>query len=333
MSDIAASLFLLLQIFFLDLLLGADNAIVIAIACGRREPEDTRRAVIFGAAGAIALRLAMLLFANALLGVPLVKIVGAWTLLVIALNVRTQDAVSAAETAGRRTGAQDFLSAAVIIMFADAAMSLDNVVALAAIAGGAFWLLTLGVLMSIPILVYGAVILTRIMRFAPEIFVIGAAFLGWIAGAMAVTDPLVAGWVDANAPALGIFAPALGALFVLAAGKGVPRPAVSTSSAAPAAAPVPPRQNAYVLADVPRVRDKPPPLAPPPRVVARIEPRSPPVAPPPVEDALPGFASEEPAPEAHAGLSEERLVVAGFILLAVLAGLIIFIASFYDSLT
>ena len=92
MIDTAGWLFLLLQIFFVDLLLGADNAIVIALACRRLPPEDTRRAVLFGAAGAIVLRLVMILFANALLGVPLVKLVGAWTLLVIALNVAAQQA-------------------------------------------------------------------------------------------------------------------------------------------------------------------------------------------------------------------------------------------------
>ena len=88
MIDAAASLFLLLQIFFVDLLLGADNAIVIALACGRLRPEDTRRAIVLGAGGAIVLRLVMILFANALLGVPLVKLAGAWMLIVIALNVR-----------------------------------------------------------------------------------------------------------------------------------------------------------------------------------------------------------------------------------------------------
>ncbi len=91
MIDVAASLFLLLQIFFVDLLLGADNAIVIAMACRRLPPDDTRRAIVLGAGGAIALRLVMLLFANALLGVPLVKLVGAWMLIVIALNVRAQN--------------------------------------------------------------------------------------------------------------------------------------------------------------------------------------------------------------------------------------------------
>ena len=161
----------------------------------------------------------MVLFANALLGVPLVKLVGAWTLVVIALNVRAQrqDAVAIAESSG---SASDFLSAAAVIMVADAAMSLDNVVALAAIAQGNYWLLAIGVLMSIPIIAYGAFILTGIIGRAPEILTIGAAFLGWIAGAMAVSDPLIAGWVDANAPGLGTFAPALVALFVLAAGRG-----------------------------------------------------------------------------------------------------------------
>ncbi len=223
MIDTAAWLFLLLQIFFVDLLLGADNAIVIALACRRLPPEDTRRAVLLGAAGAIALRLVMILFANALLAVPLVKLVGAWTLVVVALNIMAQRQGGDVGSLRAAGSASDFLSAAAVIMFADAAMSLDNVVALAAIAGGNFWLLAIGVLMSIPILAYGAVILTQIIRNAPEILTIGAAFLGWIAGGMAASDPLVAGWVQTNAPALAVFAPALAALFVLIAAEGAKR--------------------------------------------------------------------------------------------------------------
>ena len=255
MIDVAASLFLLVQIFFVDLLLGADNAIVIAMACSRLPPEDTRRAVVLGAGGAIALRLVMILFANALLGVPLVKLAGAWMLIVIALNVRGAERRSSASRPGRPAGASDFLSAAVVIMFADAAMSLDNVVALAAIAGGNLWLLAIGVLLSIPILVYGAYVLTGLLRLAPEIFIIGAAFLGWIAGGMAATDPLVSGWIDANAPALGVFAPALGALFVLAAG------GAARTRAGPAAATAPPRRPAPGPRLRPRARRSPPACA------------------------------------------------------------------------
>ena len=88
MIDGAAWIVVLVQILCVDLLLGADNAVVIALACSRLPVEETRRAVILGAVGAIALRLGMLAFANALLDVPLVKLVAAWTLIVIALNVR-----------------------------------------------------------------------------------------------------------------------------------------------------------------------------------------------------------------------------------------------------
>jgi YjbE family integral membrane protein len=318
--DSASWLFILVQLFFVDLLLGADNAIVIALACRRLPLQDARRAVTLGAAGAIVLRLAMVFFANALLGVPLVKLVGAWTLVVIALNVRAhrQGAVGVAESSG---SASDFLSAAAVIMVADAAMSLDNVVALAAIAQGNYWLLAIGVLMSIPIIAYGAVILSRIIGRAPEILTIGAAFLGWIAGGMAVGDPLVAGWVQANAPGLGAFAPALVALFVLAAGKG-PEPKAELKSAR--AGSLAPRRAAVLSPS--------PPPAPP--AVPAPMPALPAAAPPMLEDEpAPAFAEESPAANAAEGWSEERVVVAGFVLLAFLAGLIIFIASFFDSLT
>ena len=145
MIDGASWLFLLLQILCVDLLLGADNAVVIALACSRLPVEETRRAVILGAVGAIALRLGMLAFANALLDVPLVKLVAAWTLIVIALNVRARSGGDDRPAAAGTVGRGDFVTAAAVIMLADAAMSLDNVVALAAIAGGSFWLLALGV--------------------------------------------------------------------------------------------------------------------------------------------------------------------------------------------
>jgi YjbE family integral membrane protein len=342
MIDVAPSLFLLLQIFFVDLLLGADNAVVIALACSRLPPEATRRAVILGAGGAIALRLVMILFANALLGVPLVKLVGAWMLIVIALNVRARTAADA-EGSGQEAGASDFMSAAAVIMLADAAMSLDNVVALAAIAAGNLWLLAIGILLSVPILVYGAFILSGILRLAPEIFTLGTAFLGWIAGGMATTDPLVSGWIEANAPALAVFAPALAALFVLAADKSkarrvarpvesAPRPGPRTA-AAPALAHALPQEAIAVSAGAARFDSAPLRVAsPPPPARPRAE-VLPPARSPSPADAIPEFAPDEPAATSGSGWTEERLVVAGFLLIAFLAGLIIFIASFFDSLT
>jgi YjbE family integral membrane protein len=340
MIDVAAPLFLLLQIFFVDLLLGADNAVVIALACSRLPPESMRRAAILGAGGAIALRLVMVLFANALLGVPLVKLLGAWMLIVIALNVRA-NREGDGEAAGEGAAAGAFMSAAAVIMLADAAMSLDNVIALAAIAGGNLWLLAIGVLVSIPILVYGAFILTGIIRHAPQIFPLGAAFLGWIAGGMAATDPLVSGWIEANAPALAMFAPALAALFVLVAGKAAKpalrriapasRPRLRVAPA-PSLAPALLQEALAVPPGPVRFAAPPRPAAPPPsRPLADAVP---PVAPPSIADeATPRFAPEEADAAPSAGWTEERLVVAGFVALAALAGLIIFIASFFDSLT
>jgi YjbE family integral membrane protein len=328
--DVASSLFLLAQVFFVDLILGADNAVVIALACGRLPPESARRALVLGAAGAIALRMVLILFANALLGVPLVKLVGAWTLIVIALNVRAQNGATPDAPSGRQeASAGDFMSAAAVIMLADAAMSLDNVVALAAIAGGSLWLLAAGVLLSIPILVYGAFVLTRILRLVPEIFTIGAVFLGWIAGGMAATDPLVAGWISANAPALGVFAPALAALFVIAAGRGAPRKATPVRTLL-AARPAPPPTAASAPIRKVSVEPVSPPL-PPLRAPAPTSVRPLPIA-AGGDDGSPGFLEEGGAATAM-GWTEDRLVVAGFILLAVLAGLIIVVASFFDSLT
>jgi YjbE family integral membrane protein len=332
MIDAAASLFLLLQIFFVDLLLGADNAVVIAMACGRLPPEDARRAMVLGAGGAIALRLIMILFANALLGVPLVKLVGAWMLIVIALNVRAKNAADGAKAIAGGVEPNEFVSAAAVIMFADAAMSLDNVVALAAIAGGNFWLMAIGVLISIPMIVYGAFILTRMLRLAPEIFTIGAAFLGWIAGAMATTDPLVSGFIDVNAPALAVFGPALAALFVLAAGSDA-APSPKRPARSPAVARAPLRAAIAGSACSVKLDEAALRVASQAPAPVRAESRQSAVSPSPPDDVAPGFAPEEPRAASPADWSEERLVVAGLVLLAFLAGLIIFIASFFDSLT
>jgi YjbE family integral membrane protein len=311
--DGAAWIFVLLQVFCVDLVLGVDNAVVIAFACSRLRVEEARRAVMFGALGAIALRLSMLAFANALLDVPLVKLVAAWTLIVIALNVRGRKADDEAYAAAGGAGAGNFLAAAAIIMLADAAMSLDNVVALAAIAGGNFWLLTLGVLLTIPIIAYGSLILTQIIRRAPEILTLGAVILGWIAGEMAVSDPLLSGWVQSNAPALAVLAPTLVAVFVWAAGPGAQRP---------------PRRTREPSRDIGAVR---------PRHILH-EPSS-----QPAFDARPGqYLTYERAlrqavgpaidtkprrTPALSGWSEQRVVVLCLVVLAALAGLTIFVVA------
>ena len=155
---------------------------------------------------------------------PLVKLIGAWALIVIALNVSADSQREALPTREPGAARRDLWAAATAIVVADAAMSLDNVIALAAIARGNFWLLAAGVVFSIPVLAYGGVILSAALRAAPWLVKLSAALLGWIAGDMAVTDPLIGDWIAVNAPALAAIAPALGAVFVFFADPS-PRPA------------------------------------------------------------------------------------------------------------
>jgi YjbE family integral membrane protein len=309
--DVAGWLFVVLQIFFIDLLLGADNAIVVALASSRLPAEDTRRAVILGAVGAIALRLGMLMFANALLDVPLVKLIAAWMLIVIALNVRARKVDDEGLPLSDGAGAGDFLVAAAVIMLADAAMSLDNVVALAAVAGGNFWLLATGVLFSIPILAYGSLILTEILRRAPEILTLGAVVLGWIAGEMVVSDPLISGWIGANAPALVAFTPALAATFVWIAGRGAQRAPRRAQAATRVIGTVRPRRIAHEPPPQPALATGPAQYFTHERAVRR--------------EANPAAATELPQIPARGGWREGSVIVLSLLVLAALAGFAIFI--------
>ncbi len=213
-GDGAAWLVIPVQIFFVDLMLGADNALLIALACRSLGREETRKAILLGTAGAIALRLVLTVLASSLLAVPLVKLAGAWLLIVIALNVSAERGPREGADHSEAAASDDLWTAATISVVADAAMSLDNVVALAAIARGNFWLLAAGVAFSIPVLAYGGLILSTLVRNAPGLVAVGAALLGWVAGDMAVSDALVAHWANVEAPGLVALAPALGAAYV-----------------------------------------------------------------------------------------------------------------------
>src|SRR5271157_2055899 len=165
---VAASTFgVLLQILFLDLLLSGDNALVIALACRRLPPEQARKAAFLGAGAAILFRLILTLMAGALMRLPFLQILSALPLLVIALNLMLdgdgdEDALHSAPAA------QDGMMAAVgVIVVSDAAMSLDNVVALAAVSGGSFWLLAFGLVCTIPLIVFGSFGFARLMKAFP----------------------------------------------------------------------------------------------------------------------------------------------------------------------
>lgn len=216
----ASTLGVLLQILLLDLLLSGDNALLIALACRRLPEKQARRAAWMGAAGAIVLRLILTSMTGVLMALPFLQLLSALPLLVIALNMMNgEDEGEAAIDEADDGGQASMLAAASVIIVSDAAMSLDNVIALAAVSGGKFWLLAFGLAVSIPLIVFGSFGFSSLLRAYPRLADIGAAMLGWVAGGMIVGDPLFAGWVRTQAPALELALPLACGLFVLLQGR------------------------------------------------------------------------------------------------------------------
>ncbi len=185
-----------LQIVWIDLLLSGDNAVVIALAC-RSLPEKQRKLGIWlGAGAAVALRIVFALIVSYLMGLPFLKVVGGLLLFWIAIKL----AVGEDEAHGEVESSDTLWKAVKTIAIADAVMSLDNVIAIAAASKGHPELFIFGLLLSIPLIIYGSqIILTMIQRF-PIIVWFGAALLGWIAGEMIVSDNAVLGWFKTVMP-------------------------------------------------------------------------------------------------------------------------------------
>lgn len=212
-----STLGLLIQILTLDLLLSGDNALVIAIACRRLPPEKAQLAAWLGAAGAIFMRFVLTATAGALMSLPFLQMASAFPLIVIALHLMAGDDDDSPLRRGG--GASDLMAAAGMIILSDAAMSIDNVVALAAVAGGNVWLLLIGFLISVPLIVFGSFGFGRLIKLFPWLIDVGGALLGWIAGGLVVKDPVIAPWAAVQAPALQLTLPLAGAIFVLVQGR------------------------------------------------------------------------------------------------------------------
>jgi YjbE family integral membrane protein len=216
-SAILASLLIPTQILFVNLLLSADNALVIAMACRGLPAEDVQRATLMGIVGAIVLRLAMGSGAIFLLRAPLVQLAAGVVLLWIAVRLTLVDGAGLAEEGGETSfsGNRGLLGAVQAIIVADVAMSLDNVVAIAAIAHGSIVYIAIGLALSIPMLIWGSNLIRELLDKSGLLVLASGAFLGWVAGGVAVADPLVAPPVAAYAPALTYAIPAACAIFVL----------------------------------------------------------------------------------------------------------------------
>jgi YjbE family integral membrane protein len=205
-----------LQIIAIDIVLGGDNAIVIALAC-RRLPEKQRNLGIFwGVFGAIGLRVVLIFFALTLLAIPFLKIVAALLLLWIGIKLLQPEP----ESNGHQIDASTTLLGAIkTIIIADAVMSLDNVIAIAGAAKDSIGLVIFGLVVSVPIIVWGSKLVMKVMDRFPVAIVIGAGLLGWIAGDMSVTDAVTKEWVNVNAAFLHWLVPVCGALLVVVIGK------------------------------------------------------------------------------------------------------------------
>jgi len=203
------------QIILVNIVLSGDNAVVIALAARSLPPRQQTQAVFWGAGAAVIMRIILTIIAVEMLKWPWLKLIGAVLLLWIAVKLLMPE-----DGGEGNVDSSDNLWAAIkTILIADLVMSLDNVIAVAAAAKGSITLLILGLAISIPMVIFGATMLMKVMDRFPVIITIGAGLLGWVSGDMAATDPVVKGWVDANAAWLHWAAPAAGAVFVIAAGK------------------------------------------------------------------------------------------------------------------
>jgi YjbE family integral membrane protein len=204
-----------LEVLFVNLLLSGDNAVVIALACRSLPPQLTRRAMWIGIDGAIALRILLATVASYLLSIPLLKLVGGVALTVIAIKLTVERHAGTESGKSPRKNSPGLWSAAGTIIVADLVMSVDNVVALAAVAQGSIFILSMGLLMSVPLLLFGSLLISALLRRYPLLKRAGGAMLGWLAGEIAISDPLIMDWVNQQAPALTVVVPILVVVFVL----------------------------------------------------------------------------------------------------------------------
>ncbi len=233
------------QIIMIDILLGGDNAVVIALACRKLPPNLRTKGILWGTAGAIVLRVILIFFALTLLAIPFLKLVGAALLVWIGVKLLAPDDE---EGHGDVQASDKLWTAVKTVIVADLVMSVDNVIAIAGAAEGAggdhkMPLVIFGLLVSIPIIVWGSQLVIKLMDRFPAIITVGGLLLGWIAGTMAVTDPAVIGYlptlpvekagaIPEVVSAVRYGAGAAGALLVYVIGMLIKRRAAATEPAA-----------------------------------------------------------------------------------------------------
>ena len=211
------------QIILIDILLGGDNAVVIALACRNLPAHQRMKGIVWGTAGAIVLRVILIAFAVTLLTVPFLKLVGGALLIYIGVKLLLPDG-NGEEEHGNVQGGTTLWSAVKTVIIADLVMSIDNVIAIAAAAHQAdpdhqLGLVIFGLVVSIPLIVWGSTLVLKLIERYPVVVLLGGGLLGWIAGGMMISDPVVVRFIGEPGPALHYAAALGGAVLVVVLGR------------------------------------------------------------------------------------------------------------------
>lgn len=215
-----------LQIIGADIILAGDNAVVIALAC-RTLPENQRfKGIVLGAGAAVVLRVFFTLIVSTLFGIPLLSLIGGLLLFWIAIKLLTAEPADEQNVAGATT----LWGAVRTVAVADAVMSIDNVLAIAGASHGDWSLIILGLLISIPIVIGGSTLIMALLARFPIFVWAGAALLGWIAGELVASEPVLrevaasaTGYAEISQRTFELLSAATGAILVILAGKFLSR--------------------------------------------------------------------------------------------------------------
>lgn len=214
----------LVKIVWINIILSGDNAVVIAMAARSLPQQQQKKAVVLGSGAAVVLRIALTVVAAKLLALPFLQILGGALLLWIGVQLLGDEE----DDNGEEKEYGGMLAAVRTILLADLVMSLDNVIAVAAAAQGSMVLLTLGLAISIPLVIFGSTLMIKLMERFPIIIMLGAALIGWVGGETIVSDVALRGALAAD-PWLHHAGAAAGAFFVVAVGRWQQRRAAAAA--------------------------------------------------------------------------------------------------------
>ncbi|QFY78223.1 TerC family protein [Alcaligenes faecalis] len=222
----------LFQIVLIDILLGGDNAVVIALACRNLPKQQRMQGIMWGTVGAIILRVILIFFALTLLDLPFLKVVGGLLLLWIGVKLLMPED----DEHGNIQGGGTIWAAVKTIIIADFVMSLDNVIAIAGAAQNAhldhqLGYVIFGLLLSVPIIVWGSTLVLKLIDRFPIVVTLGGALLGWIAGGMLITDRIVENQFGVQPQPVKLGVEIVCALLVVALGKWLAHRKGSTKEA------------------------------------------------------------------------------------------------------